>query len=244
MGRNFSASLVAASMILSGCASTSQESATPYQRVLIAGYECEFTKPLSKGAFQSRFKLLENGEVKEGYGLRWEYRPPYAPPEVRIPGGSFRSGDPTYFAAWYRDKNGAFSEDLGNIYLSSTIFHIDPKVNRKGFKLKTTLRVAPDAPQYGRNAIETPLTGDHNRSTLSINWPEFAALVRGSAQLYLVSTDEDRKVAARTALDHTLLQEVERTLPEAFAEIDDMRANYREKCTFTEDIEGDPVIVV
>ena len=230
-------------LLITGCAGTGGVETAPYERVLFDGYECSYSKALTFGAFSSRFKVRENGELFEGYGLAWNYEPPYEPLEPLETAGAYRAFRPRFTASWYRDKSGAISPDAGLISISRMLFPTDPEVARKPFPLRLGLRVAPDAPAFGEAGFNSLRVGQSGSLGLTANWLEFRALLRGSDHLYLVAIKGQREIVDRYKLNRDMFVELADTLPAAIEELSAMRENFRKQCEYTEDLEGDTIIV-
>ena len=216
----------------------------PSERIAVPGFECSYKKQLAKGAFKSTFKVHEDGELFEGLMLSWNYEPPYKPLEAIEDAGEYRSWEPRFTASWYRDKSGKVSSNNGVIHITRRLFPTDPEVARKPQQLRLGLRADPDAPSFSGSGFNEVASRNSGFLYLRSNWAEFRAFFRGANPLWLVALKDDRHIVDKVELDRDMLNELIQNQPIAVEELNSLRANYREECVRTDDLEEGNIVIV
>lgn len=233
--------LLMAALACSGCATGNGSANAQTEREIVSRYICRLEYAFGGGVMRASVKLNEDGSVFGRSQVRWEKRENggLAPSEVD---DRYRVLPPGYLLAWPVDEDGELNLVLGQIYVSRDIYAGDqtmpwPSHIHIGFRTRL------DQPAFGNARFGADLVERQGSIGFYASLDEVLALARGGDSLYGVIIAGDGALIDYWPVDYSHLEAARSEAPVAKARVEAIASNYKEECTFIEDVEASRIYV-
>ena len=214
----------AAIFLLAGLTSCATPKRTEHQHVATTGYVCTVGEPFNS----SSWAVASVSETGVPHEIRWQWQAKVdAPGLLRVTVAGSERGTVT------PDQETAY----GSV---AWAFHV-PK-SRDGDRHRIEVTTTPSTHLWTMAPFASDFSRNRDISVMSA-WPELLAFVEGARSLEAVIRSRDGAIVLRHAIDPTVIASAKNQLAELFRKTASVAADYRSRCSFTDDLEPNVILV-